>query len=318
MVGKQPTRRQRRTTPLIRSLLAISGATVGALLMLPACNQSPTPSTPLVVATFYPLYEFTRQIAGSSARVVSLVPAGAEPHDWEPSPQDLTRIRDARLLVYNGAGLDPWVAKLLADPAIRNTASVQATQGIPLQNSPTVSEGRGAPDPHVWLDPVLAQSMVETIRGALVTVDPEHAAIYAENAGRFRAKLEALHEAFRAGLAHCARREVVASHAAFGYLARRYGLTLIPVMGLAPDSEPTPAELAAVVRFARDKKVKYIFFETLVGPRLAETLARELGARTLAFNPIEGVTRDEQATGRDYVALMEENLKNLRVALDCQ
>ena len=244
--------------------------------------------------------------------------AGAEPHDWEPSPQDLTRIRDARLFVYNGAGLDPWAAKLLTDPAIKSTPSVQATQGIALQPSPAAGDGRGVPDPHVWLDPVLAQSMVETIRAAMATADPEHATIYAENAARFRARLEALHEAYQAGLAHCSRREVVASHAAFGYLARRYGLTLIPVMGLAPDSEPTPAQLAAVVRFARDKKVKYIFFETLVGPRLAETLAREIGAGTLAFNPIEGVSRDEQATGRDYVALMEENLKNLRVALDCQ
>ncbi len=294
------------------------GASLGAVLMLAACNQSAPPSTPLVVASFYPLSELTRQITGSSARVVSLVPTGAEPHDWEPSPQDLTRIRDARLLVYNGAGLDPWVAKLLADPAIKGVASVRATEGIPLESAPTASDGRGAPDPHVWLDPVLAQSMVETIRAALAKADPEHAALYAENAARFRARLQALHEAYQAGLAHCARREIVASHAAFGYLARRYGLTLVPVMGLSPDSEPTPAQLAAVVRFAREKKVKYIFFETLVGPRLADTLAREIGAGTLAFNPIEGVTRDEQATGRDYVALMEENLKNLRVALDCR
>jgi len=133
-----------------------------------------------------------------------------------------------------------------------------------------------------------------------------------------RARLEALHEAYRTGLAHCARREVVASHAAFGYLARRYGLTLVPVMGLAPDAEPTPAQLASIVRFAREKKVKYIFFETLVNPRLAETLAREVGAQTLVFNPIEGLTREEQAAGRGYVALMEENLKNLRTALECR
>jgi len=302
---------------VIRWLAPSRRATLGALLLLAACNQSGT-STPLIVTTVYPLYEFTRQIAGSSAKVVSLVPAGAEPHDWEPSPRDLTQIRDARLLVYNGAGLDPWVTKLLADPAIKGTASVRATQGITLETTPTGAEGRGAPDPHVWLDPVLAQSMVETIRGALAAADPQHAAAYSENSARLRTKLEALHEAFRSGLAHCARREVIASHAAFGYLARRYGLTVISLMGVAPDSEPTPGQLAAVVRFARDKKVQYIFFETLLGPRLADTIAREIGARTLPFNPIEGVARDEQSTGRDYVALMEENLKNLRVALDCR
>jgi zinc transport system substrate-binding protein len=303
---------------VIRWLVPSRRATLGALLMLVACNQSGTSSTPLIVTTVYPLYEFTRHIAGSAAKVISLVPPGAEPHDWEPSPRDLTQIRDARLLVYNGAGLDPWVPKLLADPAIKSTASVRATQGITLETTPTGSEGRAAPDPHVWLDPVLAQSMVETIRSALATADPEHAAVYTENAAKFRARLEALHEAFRSGLAQCARHEVIASHAAFGYLARRYGLTVISLMGVAPDSEPTPGQLAAVVRFARDKKVQYIFFETLVGPRLAETLAREIGARTLPFNPIEGVARDEQSTGRDYVALMEENLKNLRVALDCR
>ena len=165
---------------------------------------------------------------------------------------------------------------------------------------------------------MLAQSRVETIRAALVKVDPAHGANYSENARGFVAKLQALHEAFEAGLKDCARREVVASHAAFAYLARRYGLTVVPVMGLAPESEPTPAQLASIVRFAREKKVKYIFFETLVGPRLAETLAREIGAQTLVFNPIEGLTREEQAAGRGYVALMEENLKNLRTALDCR
>ena len=317
MVGEQPARRQRPSSSVTRWLVPSRLVTLGALLTLVACNQSGTSSTPLVVTTVYPLYEFTRQIAGSSAKVVSLVPPGAEPHDWEPSPRDLTQIRGARLLVYNGAGLDPWVTKLLEDPAIKGTAIVQATQGIALQ-TPAGAEGRRVPDPHVWLDPVLAQSMVETIRSALATADPEHAAAYNENAAKFRTRLEALHEAFRAGLAQCARREVIASHAAFGYLARRYGLTVISLMGVAPDSEPTPGQLAAVVRFARDKKVQYIFFETLVGPRLADTLAREIGARTLPFNPIEGVARDEQSTGRDYVALMEENLKNLRVALDCR
>jgi zinc transport system substrate-binding protein len=110
----------------------------------------------------------------------------------------------------------------------------------------------------------------------------------------------------------------VTSHAAFGYLARRYGLTVVPVMGLAPEAEPSPAQLASIVRFAREKKVKYIFFETLVDPRLAQTLAREVGAQTIVFNPIEGVTADERTAGKGYLALMEENLKSLRLALDCR
>jgi zinc transport system substrate-binding protein len=296
------------------------GSAALAVLTLTGCDQrAPSAKGPLVVASVYPLYEFARQVAGDSVPVVSLVPAGTEPHDWEPSPQDLTRIREARVLVYNGAGLDAWVPRLLAGHASRGTMIVRATEGIPLL-SPPAQAGGGAstPDPHVWLDPVLAQSMVETIRAVLAKADPARAAMYAENARRFAAELQTLHERFRAGLEHCARREVVASHAAFAYLAKRYALTIIPVMGLTPEAEPTPARLASIVRFARDRKVKYIFTEPLVSPRVAETLAREIGAQTLVFNPIEGVTKDEQDAGLGYVALMEDNLKSLRVALDCR
>jgi len=295
---------------------------MAAALVLSACGESPpSQGKPLVIASFYPIYEFTHRVAGEAAQVVSLVPTGVEPHDWEPSPQDLKEIRDARLLVYNGGGLDPWVSRLVTDHTSPKTVVVRATEGVTFLTSTPSSSGKAVqpiPDPHVWLDPVLAQSMVETIRRALVKADPEHAATYIENARRFTTELQALHEKFSAGLAHCARREVVTSHAASGYLAKRYGLTLVPVMGLTPEAEPSPAQLASIVRFARDRKVKYIFFETLVSPALAETLAREIGARTLVFNPIEGLTREEQAAGRGYVALMEENLANLRTALDCR
>jgi zinc transport system substrate-binding protein len=306
-----------------RSVGAVGRAALAGALVLAACDQNPSShEIPLVITSVYPLYELTRQVAGPAAQVVSLVPTGAELHDWEPSPRDIARIREARLFVYNGAGLDPWVSRLLADGASSRTAIVRATQGIPLLTTAPFADARGPgrpiPDPHVWLDPVLARTMVETIRAALAKADPDHAATYAENARRFMAELETLHESFKAGLAHCARREVVASHAAFAYLAKRYALTVVPVMGLTPESEPTPARLASIVRFARDRKVQYIFFETLVSPALAETLAREIGAQTLVFNPIEGVTREEQAAGRGYVALMEENLKNLRTALDCR
>jgi zinc transport system substrate-binding protein len=306
----------------MRAHRGIVKAALGVALALAGCNQpSPPAGTPLVVTSFYPLYEFTRQVAGASARVVSLVPAGAEPHDWEPSPQDLVLVREARLLIYNGAGLDPWVSRLVAEPPSSGIVIVRATEGVPLLTSTPSSRGGAAlpaPDPHVWLDPVLAQSMVETIRAALAKMDPDHANTYAENARRFVAELQTLHEKFRAGLESCARREVVASHAAFAYLAQRYGLTVVSVVGLTPESEPDPARLASIVRFARERKVKYIFFEPLVSRGLAETLARETGAETLVFNPIEGVTREEQAAGRGYIALMEENLKNLRLALDCR
>ncbi len=280
-----------------------------AALAVGACQRSPEPGAkPLVVASVFPVYEFARQVAGDRAQVISLVPTGVEPHDWEPSPQDVTQVRRARLFVYNGAGFEPWAAKLLAEIDGPTTAAVSATAGLALR----------AGDPHVWLDPVLAQAQVETIRAALARADPAGAETYSARAKTFAAALAAVDERFEAGLRDCARREVVVSHAAFGYLTRRYRLEQVPVMGSAPESEPSPSALAAVVRLARHRKVQAIFFEPLVSRRLADTLALEIGARTLVLDPIEGLTRDEAAAGKGYLDLMAANLDSLREGLDCR
>jgi len=282
---------------------------------------------PLVVASFYPLYEFSRQVAGDRAEVVSLVPPGVEPHDWEPSPQDIVKLQKAKVFVYNGAGLEPWVEKLGREVTAKGSVVVRSTEKIALikggdgrAHTDDVKKGahKDDVDPHVWLDPVRAQAQVEAIRAGLTRVDPANAAAYAANAQAYRAKLAALDTAFADGLRQCARRDVVTSHAAFAYLTRRYGLTQVPIQGLAPEAEPSPADLAALVKVARQRKVRYIFFETLVSSKLADTLAREIGAKTLVLNPIEGLTKEEQAAGRSYLTLMEGNLKNLRTALDCK
>jgi len=291
----------------------VKGAECSWLLLatfsLAACQQSTVPDgRPLVVASVFPVYEFARQVAGDRAQVVSLVPTGVEPHDWEPSPQDMAQVRRARLFVYNGAGFEPWADKVKSEVDGKTTAVVSATAGIPLVGG----------DPHVWLDPTLARMEVETIRAALTRVDPGGTEVYAAQAKAFAAKLGALDERFATGLRNCARRDVVVSHAAFGYLTRRYHLEQVPVMGLAPEAEPSPAALAAIVRLARQRKVEAVFFETLVNRRLADTLAREVGARTLVLNPIEGLTREEAAAGKGYLDLMAVNLANLREGLGCR
>jgi zinc transport system substrate-binding protein len=306
----------------------------------PAAAVAPAPPPrPLVVASVYPLYDFARNVAGERAEVVSLVPAGIEPHDWEPSPKDVGQLRKARAFIFNGAGLEPWVDRLARDVTAGGTVLVNASEGVPLLKAARAAphdrrldlthahgqgEGeraagtKGGPvDAHVWLDPVLAKTQVARIRDGLAKADPVGADTYAANATAYLARLDGLHERFENGLRTCARREVVVSHAAFAYLTRRYRLTMLPVMGLAPESEPSPAELAALVRLARQKSVRYIFFETLVDTRLTDTLAREVGARTLVLDPVEGVSKEHAAAGKDYLSLMDENLRNLRTALDC-
>ncbi len=282
------------------------------LLALAGCSPAAPPPKPLVVATIYPLWEFARQVAGDRATVVSLVPAGVEPHDWEPAPRDVSQVRRAAVFVYSGTALDGWAEKLLADLTDRRGVVVNARGGL------SVLTVGGVTDPHVWLDPTLARAQVLAIAGGLEQADPAGRTVYAENAKAFVARLDALDLEFAAGLADCARREIVTSHAAFAYLARRYRLTQVPVMGISPEAEPSPADLAAIVRTARRLKVTHVFYETLVSPRLAETLSREIGATALPLDPIEGVSPAEAAAGTGYLQLMRANLANLRTALGCR
>jgi len=279
------------------------------------CRESPAPDgKPLVVASFFPMYDFARQVAADRAQVISLVPPGVEGHDWEPSPQDVAQVRRARVFVYNGAGFESWADKLIKEAAGPSTVVVAASAGLTVARA----GGDGGMDPHVWLDPMLAKGEVDAIRAALERADPGGKAAYAANAEAYGLKLAALDTRFDTGLRDCARRDVVVSHAAFGYLARRYQLEQIAVMGLAPQAEPSPAALAGIVRTARARKVTTIFLEPLVSPRLAETLAREVGVRLLTLNPIEGATRQEATEGTGYLELMARNLESLREGLGCK
>ena len=280
-------------------------------LVLAGCSQAPTPTSVEVVTTIYPVHELARWVGGDRARLTLLVPPGVEAHSWEPSPQDLARLSRARLFVYNGAGLEPWVSRLVNTGSPTSFHRVEVTQGLDLIRR------NGQPDPHVWLDPLLVAQEVETIRGALAQVNPPDAATYEANARAARARLETLDRRFREGLASCQRRELVVSHEAFAYLARRYNLTLIALMGLSPEVEPSPTQLAKLVRTARRANARTVFVESLVSPRLAETLARELGAEVRALNPVEGLTEAEARAGKNYWSLMEANLEALRAGLGC-
>lgn len=288
----------------------LTSIALAAVLTLAGCQGGPASTRPMVVATIYPLWELAHQVAGDRAEVVALVPPGVEPHDWEPSARDVTIIERATVFIHSGTGLDAWATRLLGGLPGR-TRVIDASTGLDL-----LRQGASV-DPHVWLDPTLARAQAQTIANGLAQTDPAGAPVYRENAAALAARLDALDQAFAAGLRDCARRELVTSHAAFAYLARRYGLTQVPLMGPAPEAEPSPADLAAIVKTARRLKVTHVFSEPLVSPRLAQTLAREIGATTLPLDPIEGSSR-EQAAGKGYVELMQANLANLRVGLGCR
>ncbi len=293
-----------KKTVIILTLIAFLAA---------GCIEQPEPSDKIkVITTFYPLYEFSKRIGGEKAEVSILVPAGVEPHDWEPHPRDIIKIGSARIFVYNGAGLEPSVDGIIKKIQSQDLIIVDSSEGIEL-----IDEG-GSPDPHIWLDPVLAKHQVEAIERAFIEVDPQNSDYYSANAQALKQELDALDEEISEGLAPARKRVFIASHDAFSYFARRYGLEQIAISGMSPDMEPGPAKIAEIVGLAREYEVKYIFFENLVSPKLAQTIAREAGAQTLMLDPIEGLSDAQIGQGENYFTLMRKNLKNLKIALSVE
>ncbi len=296
---------------------------VGALVLVARFliqRSAPEPVVPgspqlQVTTSFYPLYYFASRVAAEHAQVRNITPAGAEPHDYEPTPADIAQMYASDLLLIHGGQFEPWAGGIISELAGHQTRVVAvgerlATQQLILNDQPVL-------DPHVWLDPLLAMQEVEIIRAALTEIDPANAVSFRQNAALLTADLQTLDSAFRAGLNNCAQKDIVTSHAAFGYLAARYQFKQVAIAGLSPDAEPSAGDLAGIADFVRNNNIRHIFFESLVTPKLSQTIAAEVGAQTLVLNPLEGLTTLEQSAGKNYLSEMNNNLANLKTALQC-
>jgi zinc transport system substrate-binding protein len=278
-----------------------------------------------VVAGFYPLAWATERVAGEHLTVENLTAVGGEPHDLELTVSETATLAEADLVVHL-AGFQPAV-----DDAVEQNATgdvLEVTDVVDLQEAADHSEAghtedehadeeeheHGDEDPHFWLDPLRMADLGDALAERLGELDPEHAGDFAANAERLRADLEQLDAAYAEGLASCERDTVVVNHDAFGYLAK-YGLHLEPIVGLSPDAEPTPADLARLQDLVRDEGITTVFAETLDSRKAADTLAGDLGLDVAVLDPIEGLT---EATGaEDYVSLMRANLSRLTEANGC-
>ncbi len=268
-----------------------------------------------VVASFYPLFEAAQRVGGAGVVVTNLTPAGSEPHDLELNSRQVDRIEDADVVVFLGQGFQPALEKAAAR-AKGTKVDILGDVGA-LLPAPAGDDKLNV-DPHVWLDPRLFKQIVAGVAGALIAADPANRAMYEANAGAYARELDDLDAAFAAGLATCARRVVVTSHAAFGYLAGRYGLTQEAIAGLEPESEPSPQRLADLASRVRAEGTTTIFYETLVSPKVARALAREADVGTGVLDPLEGLSDADAKAGRTYVSAMRENLGALRSALACR
>lgn len=311
-----------------RRLLAALVTLPALALTLSACGgtSSGTPAgdgaagSLAVVAGFYPLEWAAASVGGDRVTVTSLTTAGAEPHDLELTPQQVAAVTDAELVVYlKGfqASVDEAVAQRSQDGQ-----ALDAAAGIPTLAAPTgvVAEATAAGDPipandpHIWLDPTIMATIVGAVADRLTAIDPGGASTYATNAAALTDELATLDAAWKQGTATCANRSLVVSHDAFGYLAARYSFTQVGISGLTPDAEPSPAKIAEVTDFVRKNGVTTIYYETLVDPKVAETIADETGATTAVLDPLEGL---EEGSTETYLTVMESNLETVRKGQSC-
>ena len=306
----------------LRAIAALLALTVTAGCAGSAAGGGFTGGRLTVVTAFYPLQFLSERIGGDAVTVTNVTKPGAEPHDVELNPRQVGQINDAGLVVYLH-GFQPAVDQAVAQeaggrafdaasavPLLPLSADEKASQARPGQGHPETANGK---DPHIWLDPVRFATVADQLAARLAQADPAHAAGYTSRGRLLHAELDALNSEYAQQLRTCARREMVTSHTAFRYLAQRYGLTQIGITGIDPESEPSPQRLAAVAREAKATGTTTIFFETLVSPKVADTIAREVGAGTAVLDPLEGLTEP----GADYFSVMRDNLTALTEALGC-
>lgn len=335
----------RRSPAFVRPALAVT-AVLLATAALAGCGEeaggSGTPEDPLqVVASFYPLQWMAQQVGGDRVEVSSLTKPGAEPHDLELTPRDVGAIQDADVVAFLSE-FQPGIDQAVVESTGEVFDARDATELVPPDHAggdehegesedehaahEEEAEGEdghdhshayevGATDPHFWLDPTKMAEVATAFAGTLAEADPAHADDYRANADAVGAQLADLDADMEAGLADCAQPDLVTSHEAFGYLARRYGLEQVGITGLTPESDPSPKELAEVADYVDEHGVTTIYFETLTSPAVAETLATEAGATTAVLDPIEGLT--DESDGSDYLEVMRSNLATLRAGQEC-
>lgn len=262
-----------------------------------------------VISSFFPIDEFVEKVGGNIIESSLVIPAGIEPHDFEPTIGQIQNIDSADAVVYNGLGIDNWITKT------STTHKIDASKGLNVSYS---GKSNTTLDPHVWLDPLLAKKQVENIRDGLVIVDPVNKETYISNAKTFLDELDILDKTIRAELESCKKRDFISFHNSFSYFAKRYGLTQHSISDTGPEAETTAARLVEIINLAKSLDLRVIYSEELMDSRYALVIAQEIpNSKVLVLSPIEGLTKNEQDAGFGYIDKMHENIKNLAAGLEC-
>lgn len=300
-------------------IIIVVTAVLGAALALSASHPTLPPSGngPLkVLVTFYPIYDFTRNVGGDRINTSILVPETVDVHDFEPTPSAVYQVATADVLIFNGAGLEPWISQVLAAGNNSKLVVVDTSQGINLLPVPPEFQRENRTvDPHIWLDPVLAKQQVQNILNGLIKADPSDANYFTANAQVYEAKLDNINTQIINATTNGKTRYFVTFHEAFAYFAKQYNLTQIPISGPF-EEEPTPSDIANVIAAIHQYHLLYVGYESLENPAISQSIASQTNATLILMNPIEGLTAAEQSAGANYLVLMENNLKAMELALN--
>ncbi|WP_312096289.1 metal ABC transporter substrate-binding protein [Niallia sp.] len=326
-----------------------------AVLIIAACGKGENDASSgankekiQVMTTFYPMYEFTKNIAGDKADVKLLIPSNQEPHGWEPTPKDIANVQASDLFIFNSVYMESFVDTIKSAVDNKETVFVEASKGITLkegtedehdheseeenhdheseeadhdheseeedhdhESEEAEHEHSHEKDPHVWLSPALAIKEVETITASLIEADPDNKETYQQNSEEYIAKLSTLDQKYQDALSKVEKKEMITQHAAFGYLASEYGLTQVPIAGLSPEQEPDAQRLAELKDFAKEHDISVIYFEETASQKVADTLASEIGAKTEVLSTLEVLSTEDEENGLDYIKVMERNLDKI-------
>lgn len=279
-----------------------------------------------IIATLFPLYDFTRNVAGDKADISLLLPPGIEAHSFEPKLGDILRINTADLFIYTGKYMEPWVENILKGVDNKRLLIIDSSKGITMlrgagrdNSRRTHKNEHGKIDPHIWLDLSNAQKIVDNICDGCVRMDPANKDFYVKNAEGYKAKLLELDRRFKNTLTHCKKDIFIhGGHFAFDYLAKRYNLKYISAYQGSPDAEPTPKRMIELKEKMKEYDIHYVYYEELIMPRVAEVIAKETGATLMRLHGAHNISKEDMDKGVTFVYIMEENLKNLKAGLQCQ
>ena len=292
-----------------------------------------------IYTTIFPIQNFTEKIGGSHVNAQSVYPANADAHSFEPSSKTMVEMAEGDAFIYSGTGAEAFAdktASTLKDQAVKTVKAAEGIKLLSTQEEHAHEEGEdhdhdhegedhdhdehdhGDKDPHAWLDPVYAQQMAKNIKDTLVSLDPDHTDEYTKNYESLKKELQSLDQEFKTTLSKAKHKEILVSHAAYGYWEKRYGIEQISVLGLSASEEPSQKQLENIVQQAEKHHIKYVIFENNVSSKVSDTIRSEIGAKSLTLKNLESITEDDAKNGESYVSLMKQNLNTLKTALNVE